>query len=222
MKLQSAWPTIAVIAGGLAFFSWSFASSQVESPVVSSTTEPYSGFHDFEISGITKITTESYKHYTVRTELTNAQSVETPPKKWRTYKFLTYKDLHGALLKWGLAGKDVGFGTTKSLTHKALLWHDSAGVENYIACDDLEYTNGNRNDQRIMERDTVNPKNLFHTAVGGFYIKIDRDENGTVLHEAYQQFEPGKDHFRKVHWVQDTTGCDDPKFPFQLLKEKPL
>jgi len=222
MKIQPAWPMIVLVGSLLLFLSWSSASSQNEKPTVSSTTEPYAGFHDFEVSGTKKVTTASYKRYTVTTELTNAQSRETPPKKWRAYTYISYKDLHGALLKWGLAAKDVGLGKIKVAIHKALLWHDPTGIENYIACDDAEYTNGHRYHQRVLERDTVNPKNLFHTVVGGFSLRSERDQNGAILHQDYWQFKAGKGRFTRVRWVKDTTGCDNANFPLQLLKEKPL
>lgn len=222
MKLQLAWPIVALIGGMLAFLSWSSASSEDEKPIVSSTTGPYYGFHDFEIFGTTKITTESYKRYTVRTELTSAQSRETPPKKWSTYKYISYRDLHGNPLQWGLSSKDAGLGSIKEQTYKSLMWNDTRGVETTIGCNDVEYANGHRYHQRVLERGTVDPTNLRRTDVGGFSVSIERDENGTVLHQEYEQFEPRKDHFRKVHWLEDTSGCDDARFPFQLLKEKPL
>ncbi len=196
MKIQSGWPIIAAISGLLAFLSWAAASSQDEKPVISATTGPYYGYHDFELFGTKKTTTESYKRYTVRIELTNAQSHETPPKKWRIVRYVSYRNLRGTLLEWGLASKDAGLESIKDETYKSLMWHDRAGTENYIQCADSEYTNGRRYHQRLFKRSSVNDKNL-HTLVGGFSLEVERD-NGTVVDQKYLKFDPRTAHYRKV------------------------
>jgi len=152
----------------------------------------------------------------------NAQSRETPPKKWYTYKYISYRDLHGAFVKFGLTSKDVGLEQIKTQTHKALLWTDTTGVETYIACDDSEFTNGRHYHQRVLQRTIRHRENTFSTALGGFSLEIQRDKKGAILKRDYRQFDPATGHFRKVHSVEDTTGCDNAEFPFQLLKEKPL
>ncbi len=213
MKLNVRWLFVACVCGFLLAGLLPFPL-RADEPIVRSTTEPYT-FRD--LTGTRTITTRTYKNYEIEATVISFHDPKDPAANSDHEQVIAYIDNARHALK--AAEKDVRVDLKSGLknrTHANLTWSEN-GEKVQILCDDIYQTSGYSMTSHLVRR----RRGTELISASGFQVVKD----------------PGKaTRLRRLTGVQDgeevwangsvsgsdETGCADPKFPFELLKEKPL
>jgi len=215
MKLKVTWLFVACFCAFLAVALSRLPLRADEPASVSSTTEPY---HEFTLYGTRKITTERFKDYKILDEKISAKDPDAPTAAWRSEHHVFYEKFDGELLKsaFTVENADASHFVLRQ-SQGDLYWQDLNGDRTTVLCNELTHRGGLHYIDNTLVREDHEGEAVFGT---GFRTSRNPDK-GTF----YQELSVVA---HKLTWTdvkaepKDETGCKDPKFPFQMLREKPL
>lgn len=178
--------------------------------------------HTPGFSGDQTTTIDEYSTYSVETGTRTVRSNTDPAHDWSSIRTVSYNLYHRSRIrrksKWAEQEQRAD-ATYEDFKSKELVWTDEIGHRHFAICVDETRKNAGRSDRRNWGTDSPErgENNPFWRGVNGF--EIVKDSSGYT----YRQLDPTTERYKIVQTpFPDESQCDDPKFPFQLLIEKPL
>jgi hypothetical protein len=186
-----------------------------DEPVVMSTTDPCPAAD----IGTKKVTTETHATYRITTHQGTCKS-RSDAAIWNSIHRVVYNELAGEKVVGvpKLADSSEWHTAKDSHSMDQLMWTDVDGSNTTEACGKFVY-----------EKVTIVTHQLIRQTALGFFssgYRIKTYSGAEPAPTEYTEFVPktlnGKSYSEKdVKSLEDTTDCNNEKFPFQLLKEKP-